>query len=295
MSFWKKLTKLQDFTQKLQKIFSLSKLDDEFYEELEAHLIQGDLGLELTQDVLETIRSKKFSDPLEVKIFLKDYFLNLFSGLGNKLNLDPKIINVIVFLGVNGTGKTSTIGKLAYFLKNLGYSPIISASDTFRAAAIDQVKIWGERAGVEVIAQKEGADPGAVVYNTLESAKARGKNVVLVDTAGRMHTKTNLLEELKKIERVIEKNLGYSAKENLLVVDATLGQNVIRQVEIFSSAINLTGLILTKLDGTAKGGVIFNLVKNFSLPVKFVTIGEKLEDLKVFDPEEFINNFLLGE
>lgn len=295
MSFWKKLTKLQDFTQKLQRIFSLSKLDDEFYEELEAHLIQGDLGLELTQEVLKTLRSKKFSNSLEVKKFLKDYFLELFSGLDNKLNLDPKIINVIVFLGVNGTGKTSTIGKLAYFLKNSGYSPIISASDTFRAAAVDQAKIWGERVGVEVIAQKEGADPGAVVYNTLESAKARGKNVVLVNTAGRMHTKTNLLEELKKIERVIEKNLGYPAKENLLVVDATLGQNVIRQVETFSSAINLTGLILTKLDGTAKGGVIFNLVKSFSLPVKFVTIGEELEDLKVFDPEEFINNFLLGE
>lgn len=295
MSFWKKLTKLQDFTQKLQRIFSLSKLDDEFYEELEAHLIQGDLGLELTQDILKKLRSKKLSNPLEVRNFLKDYFLSLFFGLDNKLNLDPKIINVVVFLGVNGTGKTSTIGKLAYFLKNLGYSPIISASDTFRAAAIDQVKIWGERAGVDVIAQKEGADSGAVVFNTLESAKARGKNVVLVDTAGRMHTKTNLIEELKKIERVIEKNLGYPAKENLLVVDATLGQNVIRQVETFSSAISLTGLILTKLDGTAKGGVIFNLVKKFFLPVKFVTIGETLEDLKIFDPEDFINNFLPGE
>ncbi|PMQ00897.1 MAG: signal recognition particle-docking protein FtsY [Dictyoglomus sp. NZ13-RE01] len=295
MSFWKNLPKLQNFAKKVQELFRISKLDDDFYDELEAELIQGDMGIELTSEIMKLIREKRFSNPIEVRDFLKNYLLSLFSNLDNKLNLDPNIINVIVFLGVNGTGKTSTIGKLAYFLKSLGYSPVISAGDTFRAAAIDQVKIWGERANVDVVAQKEGADPASVVYTTLDFAKARGKNVVLVDTAGRMHTKSNLIEELKKIERIIEKNLGYKAKENLVVVDATLGQNVIRQVEIFHSAINLTGIILTKLDGSAKGGIIFNLVKKFSLPVKFVTVGEGLEDLKPFDPEEFINNFLLGE
>jgi len=295
LSFWKNLPKLQNFAKKVQELFRISKLDDDFYDELEAELIQGDMGIELTSEIMKLIREKRFSNPIEVRDFLKNYLLSLFSNLDNKLNLDPNIINVIVFLGVNGTGKTSTIGKLAYFLKSLGYSPVISAGDTFRAAAIDQVKIWGERANVDVVAQKEGADPASVVYTTLDFAKARGKNVVLVDTAGRMHTKSNLIEELKKIERIIEKNLGYKAKENLVVVDATLGQNVIRQVEIFHSAINLTGIILTKLDGSAKGGIIFNLVKKFSLPVKFVTVGEGLEDLKPFDPEEFINNFLLGE
>ncbi|MCX7845854.1 MAG: signal recognition particle-docking protein FtsY [Dictyoglomaceae bacterium] len=295
MSFWKNLVKLQDFTKRLQQIFKLSKLDEEFYEELESQLIQGDLGIELTNEIIKEIKIKKFSQPSEVRIFLKDYLFSLFSKLDNGLNLNPEIINVIIFSGVNGTGKTSSIGKMAYYLKKLGYFPIISASDTFRAGAIDQIKIWGERAGIEVISQKEGADPASVVYNTLESAKARGKNVVLIDTAGRMHTKTNLIEELKKIERIVEKNLGYPAKENLLVIDATLGQNVIKQVEIFNSALKLTGLILTKLDGTAKGGVIFNLVRRFSLPVKFVTIGESIEDLKVFNPEEFINNFLMGD
>ncbi|MCS7202410.1 MAG: signal recognition particle-docking protein FtsY [Dictyoglomus sp.] len=295
MSFWKSLTKFQDFARKLQQVFRISRLDEEFYEELEAHLIQGDLGLELTNEIIKEIKNKKFSQPSEVKIFLREYFLSFFSGLDNTLNLDLEIINVIIFSGVNGTGKTSSIGKMAFYLKSLGYFPIISASDTFRAGAIEQIKIWGERAGVEVIAQKEGADPASVVYNTLESAKARRKNVVLIDTAGRMHTKTNLIEELKKIERIVEKNLGYPPRENLLVIDATLGQNVIRQVEIFNSALKLTGFILTKLDGTAKGGVIFNLVKNFSLPVKFVTIGESIEDLKVFNPEEFINNFLIGD
>lgn len=295
MSFWRNLTKLQDFTKKLQQIFKFSKLNEEFYEELESHLIQGDLGLELTEEIIKEIKSRRFSQPLEVKIFLKEYFLSLFSGLNNELNLDPQTVNVIIFSGVNGTGKTSAIGKMAYYLKKLGYSPIISASDTFRAGAIEQIKIWGERAGVEVIAQKEGSDPASVVYSTLEASKARKRNVVLVDTAGRMHTKTNLIEELKKIERVVEKNLGYPAKENLLVIDATLGQNVIKQVEIFNNALNLTGLILTKLDGTAKGGVIFNLVRRFSLPVKFVSIGESIEDLRIFNPKEFVNNFLMGD
>lgn len=295
MSFWKNLSKFQDFAKKLQEIFKINKLNDDFYEELEAHLLQGDLGLELTEEIIREIKNKRFSQILEVRTFLKEYLYSLFSGLNNNLNLQPEIINVVIFSGVNGTGKTSSIGKMAYYLKSLGYSPVISASDTFRAGAIEQIKIWGERVGVEVIAQKEGADPASVVYNSLEFAKARGKNVVLTDTAGRIHTKTNLIEELRKIERVVEKNLGYPAIEDLLVIDATLGQNVIKQVEIFKDFLNLTGIILTKLDGTAKGGVIFNLVKKFSLPVKFVSVGESIEDLKVFQPEEFINNFLIGD
>jgi fused signal recognition particle receptor len=295
MSFWKNLAKFQEFTKRLQKVFNITKLDDGFYEELEAQLILGDLGLDLTQEIINYLKSKKLNSSIEVKSFLKEYLINLFSELNFNLNLSPQDINVLVFLGVNGTGKTSSIGKMAYYLKKIGYSPIISASDTFRAAAIDQVKIWAERAGVDVIAQREGSDPASVVYNTIESAKARNKNVILVDTAGRMHTKTNLIEELKKIERVIEKSLGYPPKENILVIDATLGQNVIKQVEIFNNAIKLTGFILTKLDGTAKGGIIFNLARRFFLPVKFVTIGEDLEDIKIFNPLEFVDNFLSGE
>jgi fused signal recognition particle receptor len=295
MSFWKNLAKFQEFTKRLQKVFNITKLDDGFYEELEAQLILGDLGLDLTQEIINYLKSKKLNSSIEVKSFLKEYLINLFSELNFNLNLSPQDINVLVFLGVNGTGKTSSIGKMAYYLKKIGYSPIISASDTFRAAAIDQVKIWAERAGVDVIAQREGSDPASVVYNTIESAKARNKNVILVDTAGRMHTKTNLIEELKKIERVIEKSLGYPPKENILVIDATLGQNVIKQVEIFNNAIKLTGFILTKLDGTAKGGIIFNLARRFFLPVKFVTIGEDLEDIKIFNPIEFVDNFLSGE
>ena len=295
MSFWKNLAKFQEFTKRLQKVFNITKLDDGFYEELEAQLILGDLGLDLTQEIINYLKSKKLNSSIEVKSSLKEYLINLFSELNFNLNLSPQDINVLVFLGVNGTGKTSSIGKMAYYLKKIGYSPIISASDTFRAAAIDQVKIWAERAGVDVIAQREGSDPASVVYNTIESAKARNKNVILVDTAGRMHTKTNLIEELKKIERVIEKSLGYPPKENILVIDATLGQNVIKQVEIFNNAIKLTGFILTKLDGTAKGGIIFNLARRFFLPVKFVTIGEDLEDIKIFNPLEFVDNFLSGE
>jgi len=295
MSFWKNLAKFQEFTKRLQKVFNITKLDDGFYEELEAQLILGDLGLDLTQEIINYLKSKKLNSSIEVKSFLKEYLINLFSELNFNLNLSPQDINVLVFLGVNGTGKTSSIGKMAYYLKKIGYSPIISASDTFRAAAIDQVKIWAERACVDVIAQREGSDPASVVYNTIESAKARNKNVILVDTAGRMHTKTNLIEELKKIERVIEKSLGYPPKENILVIDATLGQNVIKQVEIFNNAIKLTGFILTKLDGTAKGGIIFNLARRFFLPVKFVTIGEDLEDIKIFNPIEFVDNFLSGE
>ena len=292
MSFWNNLPKLRKFTERLQKIFSFSKIDDEFLEELETEFIQNDLGVSLTNEIINEIKKTKISNPKELRDFLSDFLLKLFENLDLNLSLDSNKLNVILFLGVNGTGKTSTVGKIAYYLKNNGYSPIIAAADTFRAAAIDQIKVWGERSGVDVIAQKEGADPASVVYNAIEASVARNKNVLLVDTAGRMHTKNNLLEELKKIERVIEKTLGYPAKEKLVVIDATLGQNVIKQVETFNNAVELTGVVLTKLDGTAKGGVILNVVKSFNIPVKFVSIGEDKDDLEPFDPKEFIESFL---
>jgi len=292
LSFWDNLPKFRKFTERLQEIFSFSKVDDEFLEELETEFIQNDLGLSLTNEILNEIKKRKISDPEELRDFLLDFLLKLFENLDLKLSLDSDKLNIVVFLGVNGTGKTSAVGKMAYYLKNNGYFPIIAAADTFRAAAIDQIKVWGERVGVDVIAQKEGADPASVVYNAIEASLARDKNVLLVDTAGRMHTKSNLLEELKKIERVIEKTLGYSAKENLVVIDATLGQNVIKQVETFNNAVELTGVVLTKLDGTAKGGVILNVVKSFNIPVKFVSIGEDKDDLEPFDPKEFIESFL---
>jgi fused signal recognition particle receptor len=277
---------------KLQNIFSFSKIDDDLLDELEMELIQSDLGLELTNQLINEIKRQKITSTSELRDFMFNFFLSIFNGMNSQLNIIPEKINVFIYLGVNGTGKTSAVGKMAYYLKNMGYSPIIAAGDTFRAAAIDQIKLWGERVGVDVIAQKEGADPASVVYNAIEAAKARNKNILLVDTAGRMHTKSNLLEELKKIERVVEKTLGYKASENLIVVDATLGQNVIKQVETFRNAVDLTGVILTKLDGTAKGGVIFNIVKTFKIPVKFVSIGEDKDDFEPFDPKEFIESFL---
>ncbi|MFN3698780.1 MAG: signal recognition particle-docking protein FtsY [Dictyoglomus sp.] len=292
MSFWNSLPKFQAFKERLQNIFRLSKVNDELLDELEMELIQGDLGIELTNEIINEIKKRKILNTSELRDFLFYYFKGIFKDLDHSLNIEKEKFNVVIFLGVNGTGKTSAIGKFAYYLKNSGYLPIIAAADTFRAAAIDQIKIWGERVGVEVVAQKEGADPGAVVYTTIEAAKARGKNVVLVDTAGRMHTKTNLIEELKKIERIVEKTLGFSPSENLIVVDATLGQNVIKQVEIFHNAVKLTGIVLTKLDGTAKGGVIFNVVKRFNIPVKLVSIGEDKDDLKIFNPDEFIESFI---
>uniref|UniRef100_A0A7C3MJ49 Signal recognition particle receptor FtsY n=1 Tax=Dictyoglomus thermophilum TaxID=14 RepID=A0A7C3MJ49_DICTH len=292
MSFWNRLPKLQKFAEKLQNIFSFSKIDDDLLDELEMELIQSDLGLELTNQLINEIKKQKITSTSELIEFMFNFFLSIFSGINSQLNIIPEKINVFIYLGVNGTGKTSAVGKMAYYLKNMGYSPIIAAGDTFRAAAIDQIKLWGERVGVDVIAQKEGADPASVVYNAIEAAKARNKNVLLVDTAGRMHTKSNLLEELKKIERVVEKTLGYKASENLIVVDATLGQNVIKQVETFRNAVDLTGVILTKLDGTAKGGVIFNIVKTFRIPVKFVSIGEDKDDFEPFDPKEFVESFL---
>lgn len=292
MSFWNRLPKLQKFAEKLQNIFSFSKIDDDLLDELEMELIQSDLGLELTNQLINEIKRQKITSTSELRDFMFNFFLSIFNGMNSQLNIIPEKINVFICLGVNGTGKTSAVGKMAYYLKNMGYSPIIAAGDTFRAAAIDQIKLWGERVGVDVIAQKEGADPASVVYNAIEAAKARNKNILLVDTAGRMHTKSNLLEELKKIERVVEKTLGYKASENLIVVDATLGQNVIKQVETFRNAVDLTGVILTKLDGTAKGGVIFNIVKTFKIPVKFVSIGEDKDDFEPFDPKEFIESFL---
>lgn len=292
MSFWNRLPKLQKFAEKLQNIFSFSKIDDDLLDELEMELIQSDLGLELTNQLINEIKKQKITSTSELRDFMFYFFLSIFNGMNSQLNIIPEKINVFIYLGVNGTGKTSAVGKMAYYLKNMGYSPIIAAGDTFRAAAIDQIKLWGERVGVDVIAQKEGADPASVVYNAIEAAKARNKNILLVDTAGRMHTKSNLLEELKKIERVVEKTLGYKASENLIVVDATLGQNVIKQVETFRNAVDLTGVILTKLDGTAKGGVIFNIVKTFKIPVKFVSIGEDKDDFEPFDPKEFIESFL---
>ena len=292
MSFWDRLPKIKGFAERLQNIFKFSRVDDELLGELEMEFIQSDLGLELTNEIISEIRKRKITNTQELRDFLFNYLKDILENLDYRLNLLKDRLNVVVFIGVNGTGKTSTVGKFAYYLKGLGYSPIIAAADTFRAAAIDQVKIWGERVGVEVIAQKEGADPGAVVFNAIEAARARNKNVLLVDTAGRMHTKNNLIEELKKINRVVEKTLEYGPSENLIVIDATLGQNVIRQVETFHNAVNLTGAVLTKLDGTAKGGVIFNVVRRFNIPVKLVTIGEGVEDLKVFDPNEFIESFI---
>lgn len=273
-----------------------TRLDDEFYEELEAVLIQADVGvktsLDLVQEVRNEARQRRLDDPTKLKPLLQEKVREIFAGDRKAtLNLagSPSVILVV---GVNGTGKTTTIGKLAHLLKQEGKSVLLAAADTFRAAAIEQLQVWGTRAGVEVIKQSAGADPAAVVYDAIQAARARKCDVVIVDTAGRLHTKVNLMEELKKIARVAGREVPGAPHEVLLVLDATTGHNAINQARIFSEAIGVSGIVLTKLDGTARGGIVISIRRDLGIPVKLVGTGEKIDDLAYFDPDEFIEGLL---
>jgi len=269
------------------------EIDAKLLDELEEILITADLGVNTTLDLLDEIRSKvsrqELKDPQALKLALKEKILTFFAGYdAEEMKMPGDGPFIIMVVGVNGVGKTTTIGKMANKFVRSGQSVLLVAADTFRAAAIDQLKVWGERVGVEVVAKEYGADPSSVIYDGLDYGVARNFDVILVDTAGRLHTKVNLMEELKKIKRVISKKIAGAPHEIMLILDATTGQNSLSQASLFNEAVGLTGLTLTKLDGTAKGGIVVNISHDFNIPIRFIGIGEKLEDLRDFDPEEFI-------
>lgn len=273
---------------------AFTKVDEELFEELEEILIMADMGMTTAEFICgklrEKVKAERIEDPALIKGALREIIVEIL-GEDHSLNLQTNP-SVIVMIGVNGAGKTTTIGKLALSLKNQGNSVILGAADTFRAAAIEQLGVWADRAGVPMIRQNEGSDPAAVVFDTISSAKSRGCNVVLCDTAGRLHNKKHLMDELNKISRVIDRELPDASRETLLVLDATTGQNALNQAKEFAAAAGITGIVLTKLDGTAKGGVVVAIKQELGIPVKLVGVGEGIDDLMPFDPAEFANGIL---
>lgn len=268
---------------------SFTKIDEDFFEELEETLILSDIGAETSCDICDRLRAEVkrtgTTDPSEVKGLLKNIIADILSG-NHELDFSTKPA-VILVIGVNGAGKTTTIGKLAANLKNDGKKVIVAAADTFRAAAIDQLNVWTDRAGVDIVKHAEGSDPAAVVFDACSAAKARNADVLIIDTAGRLHNKKNLMEELKKISRIISQQLPESALETLLVLDATTGQNAVNQARLFKEVCEITGIVLTKLDGTAKGGIIIPIKNELDIPVKLVGVGEKIDDLQNFIPHDY--------
>jgi fused signal recognition particle receptor len=277
---------------KIGQLFSRKPtIDEEFYEELEELLIQADVSVRTTQKLLEELRQKVRSERLncaeDVKNALRDAVARMFSETDSRIRLSDVPPSVFLMVGVNGTGKTTTIAKLARRYQRQGKRILLAAADTFRAAAIDQLEAWAKRINADIVRHQPGSDPAAVVFDAIQASKARGADIVIIDTAGRLHTKTNLMEELKKIGRVIEREVGRPPDETLLVLDATTGQNAVNQAREFSKAVPVTGVVLTKLDGTAKGGVLLTVRDELGIPVKLIGTGEKLEDLEDFDPQAF--------
>ena len=270
---------------------SFKSVDEELFEELEEILITSDVGVSTTLMILDKLRSRvkeqNIKDPSEVKELLKQEILAIMGESTERLGEQTPA--VILVIGVNGVGKTTSIGKIASKMKNSGKKVIIAAADTFRAAAIDQLEIWGKRIGVDVIKHQEGADPAAVIFDAINSAKSKKADILICDTAGRLHNKKNLMEELKKISRIIEREFPEAYKETLLVLDATTGQNAISQAKLFKEAADINGLVLTKLDGTAKGGIIIAIKSELDIPVKLIGVGEKVKDLQEFSASDFVN------
>ena len=273
-------------------IKSFKSVDEDLFEELEEVLIMSDIGVNTSVEIIERLRTrvkeKHISDSSEVKEELRQILIEILSEGSNDLVLEGQPA-VVMVIGVNGVGKTTSIGKLAYKYRQMGKKVVIAAADTFRAAAIEQLEVWAERADAEIIRQMEGSDPAAVIYDAIGAAKKRNADILLCDTAGRLHNKKNLMEELKKIYRIIDKELPGSSKEVLLVLDATTGQNAVYQAQQFKEAADITGIILTKLDGTAKGGIVFAIKNEYDIPVKLIGLGEKAEDIDTFDPVDFVN------
>lgn len=296
MSFFQKLkdglTKTKNsFFGKVDDLFKkFVKIDEDLLEELEELLIMADVGAASTDEIIESLRDKirtdRLTEPEDAKNALKEILVDMI-GDGEPLNIDDNL-SVLLVIGVNGVGKTTSIAKIAKLLKRDGKKVILAAADTFRAAAIDQLAIWADRVGVELIKHTEGSDPAAVVFDAVSAAKNRKANVLIIDTAGRLHNKKNLMDELAKINRVINRELPNAKRDTLLVLDSTTGQNAVNQAKEFKNAADITGLILTKLDGTAKGGIVFSIKKELGIPVKFICVGEKEDDLEVFVADDFV-------
>ncbi|MCI6825533.1 MAG: signal recognition particle-docking protein FtsY [Ruminococcus bromii] len=268
---------------------SATVIDEDLFDELEEMLVMGDVGVETSQKIrqklVERVKEEGVSVPYQITGLLEEIVSEMLSG-DNELNLETQP-SIILVIGVNGVGKTTTIGKLAKILSNQGKKVLLAAADTFRAAAIEQLDIWAERSGCEIIKQSEGSDPAAVIFDAISAAKARNADVIICDTAGRLHNKKYLMDELAKINRVIDRELPNASKEKLLVLDATTGQNAVNQAEQFRDATGITGIVLTKLDGTAKGGVVLAVRDGLNIPVKYIGVGEQIDDLQPFNAEEF--------
>ena len=316
MSFFKKLTekitkqtesvteKFKDglsktrnnFSEKVNDLVSrYRKVDEDFFEELEEILIGADVGFDtvmtLIDELKKEVKKKNIQDPKEVQDVIIEKLVAIYESgeqSSTELNIQENELTVILFVGVNGVGKTTTIGKLASKFKNEGKKVLMAAGDTFRAGAIEQLEVWGERVGVDVIKQSAGSDPAAVMFDAIQAAKSRKVDILLCDTAGRLQNKVNLMKELEKVKRVIEREISGAPHEVLLVLDATTGQNAMVQAKTFKEATNVTGIVLTKLDGTAKGGIVLAIRNELDIPVKFVGLGEKMDDLQVFDAEKYV-------
>lgn len=303
MGFFKKIAEglkktRESMGQKMDALFNaFTKIDEELFEELEEALILSDVGAVTSAEICEKLRARVkqegAADPARVRELLRDVIAEMLEG-GEELHIGTKP-SVLLIIGVNGVGKTTTIGKLAANLKADGKKVILAAADTFRAAAIEQLEIWADRAGVELIKHGEGADPAAVVFDAIAAGKARGADVIICDTAGRLHNKKNLMDELSKISRVISREAPDCDTEVLLVLDATTGQNALNQARQFREAAGITGIILTKLDGTARGGVVIGIKQELDVPVKYIGVGEQIDDLRPFDPTAFANALFSGE
>jgi len=284
----------KNFVEKIDTIITGRRhIDEELYEELEEALIQADVGIEAAVELVEKMRAevkkRRIGEPEELMAILKEQVLEILGTETSALNLSSGKPAVIMVVGVNGVGKTTTIGKLAHMLKENGKSVLLGAADTFRAAAVEQLEIWGRRVGSNVIRHSEGSDPAAVAYDSLQAARARNTDVLIVDTAGRLHTRSNLMDELKKIHRVLGREMSGAPHEVLLVLDAATGQNAINQARLFKEAVGVTGVALTKLDGTARGGVIVAVKQILDVPVKLIGIGEGIGDLRPFNAREFVD------
>ena len=292
--------KKRSFLGKLSKkigdaLMGRASIDDDLLEELEEILITSDVGMETTMKIIETLRKeiKSYSSaaPGDVKRILSNIIARLINK-SDKQELCSQTPLVILMIGINGGGKTTSIGKLAYKLKSEGKTVMLAAADTFRAAASEQLSIWADRVGINIVKHAEGADPSAVIYDAIQSAKAKNIDVLICDTAGRLQNKKNLMDELNKMNKVIGREFPEAARENLLVLDATTGKNAVSQVKEFGDVADITGIILTKLDGTAKGGIVITIADEFDMPVKFIGVGEGIEDLKEFDPAEFAEGIM---
>ena len=288
------LKKTKDnFSEKLRVLFSKNKLGDEFYEELEEILISADVSVTTAEEVVERVKEQAISEKLKDGDYVTELLKNVLVEMLQESEVEPpQYPCVIMLVGVNGVGKTTTVGKLAHYFLKQGKTVTVAAADTFRAAASEQLSVWAERAKVRIVKHEEGSDPSAVIFDAVSSAKAKKTDVVIIDTAGRLHVKENLMNELRKMDRVVSREYPEADSLKLLVLDATTGQNAVNQARVFDEAVELDGIVLTKLDGTAKGGFVFSLSSELSLPVIFAGVGEKMEDLEFFNSEDFVDAIL---